>query len=39
LTEGKIIWQGTLDWARLTGIGMILLGISIINLFSKVTSH
>ena len=36
---GKIIWQESLDWARLTGIGLILLGILIINLFSKVTTH
>jgi len=34
---GKMIWQEALDWPRLTGIGLILLGILIINLFSKVT--
>ena len=36
---GKMIWDETLDWARITGIGLILLGILIINLFSKVTAH
>jgi small multidrug resistance pump len=36
---GKIIWQETLDWARVTGIGLILLGILIINLFSKITAR
>ena len=36
---GKMIWQEALDGPRLTGIGLILLGILIINLFSKVTAH
>ena len=36
---GKMIWDETLDWARITGIGLILLGILIINMFSKVTTH
>jgi small multidrug resistance pump len=36
---GKMIWQEALDLPRLTGIGLILLGILIINLFSKVTAH
>ena len=36
--SGKIIWHEVLDWARITGIGLILLGILIINLFSKVTA-
>ena len=36
---GKMIWDETLDWARITGIGLILLGILIINLFSKVTAN
>lgn len=36
---GKMIWQEALDGPRLTGIGLILLGILIINLFSKVTTH
>jgi small multidrug resistance pump len=36
---GRMIWQETLDWARVIGIGLILIGILIINLFSKVTAH
>jgi len=36
---GMIIWRETLDWARVTGIIFILLGILIINLFSKITVH
>jgi small multidrug resistance pump len=36
---GRIIWYEALDWARVTGIGLILLGILIINLFSKITAH
>jgi small multidrug resistance pump len=36
---GKLIWQEALDGARITGIGLIILGILIINLFSKATPH
>jgi small multidrug resistance pump len=36
---GMILWKESLDWARLTGILLILLGILIINLFSKVTAQ
>ena len=36
---GKIIWNESLDWARVTGILLIILGIVIINLFSKTTAH
>lgn len=36
---GKIIWDETLDWAHIIGIGLILLGILVINMFSKVTIH
>lgn len=36
---GMIIWRETLDWARVTGIILILLGILVINLFSKITVH
>lgn len=36
---GKMIWGETLDWARIIGIGLILLGILVINMFSKVTTH
>ena len=34
---GMIIWRETLDWARVVGILFILLGILVINLFSKIT--
>ena len=36
---GMIVWRESLDWARVTGIILILLGILVINLFSKVTAH
>ena len=36
---GRMIWHETLDWARVTGIGLILIGILIINLFSKTTAR
>ena len=36
---GKIIWNESLDWARITGIILIIIGILVINLFSKVTAH
>lgn len=36
---GMIIWHESLDWARVTGILFIILGILIINLFSRVTAH
>ena len=36
---GKIIWNEALDWARITGIILIIIGILVINLFSKVTAH
>jgi small multidrug resistance pump len=36
---GMLLWQERLDWARITGIGFILIGILIINLFSKATVH
>lgn len=36
---GMIIWRESLDWARVTGTLLIILGILIINLFSKVTAH
>ena len=32
---GIILWRETLDWARVTGIALILVGIVIINLFSR----
>ena len=36
---GKIIWNESLDWARITGIILIIMGILVINLFSKATVH
>jgi small multidrug resistance pump len=35
---GKIIWNESLDWARVIGIILIITGILTINLFSKVTA-
>jgi small multidrug resistance pump len=34
---GMIIWRETLDWARVIGILFIILGILVINLFSKMS--
>jgi len=36
---GIIIWRESLDWARVIGIILIILGILVINLFSKITAH
>jgi multidrug transporter EmrE-like cation transporter len=36
---GKVIWNESLDWARVTGVVLIIVGILIINLFSKTTAH
>jgi small multidrug resistance pump len=36
---GILIWRETLDWARVIGIVFIILGILVINLFSKITAH
>lgn len=36
---GIILWHETLDWARALGILLILLGIFLINVVSKVTTH
>ena len=36
---GRIIWNESLDWARVTGIILIIMGILVINLFSKATAH
>ena len=35
---GMILWREPLDWARVTGIVLIIGGILIINLFSKVAA-
>jgi small multidrug resistance pump len=36
---GMILWREPMDWARGLGIFLIILGIAIINLFSKATPH
>ncbi len=36
---GMILWREPLDWARGIGIFLIMLGIVIINLFSKSAAH
>jgi small multidrug resistance pump len=36
---GMIIWKESLDWARVTGILLIIAGIILINVFSKATVH
>ncbi|MGZ9235777.1 MAG: DMT family transporter [Anaerolineales bacterium] len=39
IIAGMIIWRESLDWARVIGTIFIILGILIINLFSKITAH
>jgi small multidrug resistance pump len=39
IIAGILIWRETLDWARIRGIIFIILGILVINLFSKVKAH
>lgn len=39
IIAGILIWRESLDWARVIGITFIILGILIINLFSKITAH
>ena len=36
---GMILWKETLDWARVAGIILIIAGIILINVFSKVSAH
>ena len=36
---GMLLWREPLDWARVAGIALIICGILIINLFSKVAAH
>ena len=36
---GRLIWQESLDWAKVLGILMIILGIAVINLFSRSAAH
>ena len=36
---GMILWREPLDWARVIGIILIISGILVINMFSKVSAH
>ena len=36
---GMVLWREPLDWARVVGIALIIFGILVINLFSKVSAH
>ena len=36
---GMILWRKPLDWARVIGIILIIGGILVINMFSKVSAH
>jgi len=36
---GIVIWRESMDWARGIGILLIILGIIIINLFSRSAAH
>ena len=36
---GMFLWREPLDWARVTGIVLIIGGILVINLFSNVAAH
>ncbi len=36
---GMILWRETLDWARVSGIVLIIAGIILINVFSKTPAH
>ncbi|MBI5953055.1 MAG: multidrug efflux SMR transporter [Chloroflexi bacterium] len=36
---GMVIWREPIDWARGIGIMLIIVGIAVINLFSKTPSH
>jgi small multidrug resistance pump len=36
---GMILWRETLDWARVIGIILILVGIVFINVISKSPAH
>ena len=36
---GMLIWREQMDWARGIGITLIMVGIAVINLFSKTASH
>ena len=36
---GIVLWRESMDWARGIGIFLIMVGILVINLFSKSTAH
>ncbi|MBI5943783.1 MAG: multidrug efflux SMR transporter [Chloroflexi bacterium] len=36
---GVILWREQMDWARAIGIALIIMGILVINLFSKAAAH
>ncbi|MFN8413289.1 MAG: multidrug efflux SMR transporter [Anaerolineales bacterium] len=36
---GILLWHEKLDWAKMTGIALIILGIIFVNVVSKSTSH
>ena len=36
---GAVLWHEQMDWARGIGIMLIIIGILVINLFSKATTH
>jgi len=36
---GAVLWHEQMDWARIIGIALIIGGILVINLFSKVTTQ
>ena len=39
VVAGMVIWRESMDWARGIGIFLIMLGIIIINLFSRSAAH
>ncbi|MBV6450137.1 MAG: Multidrug transporter EmrE [Anaerolineales bacterium] len=39
VVAGMIVWRETLDWARVVGIVLILVGIVFINVISKSPAH
>jgi small multidrug resistance pump len=39
MIAGMVLWREPLDWARVIGTILIIGGILIINLFSKITAH
>lgn len=39
VVAGMIVWRETLDWARVIGIVLILVGIVFINVISKSPAH